>query len=294
MITVRVPATSANLGSGFDCFGLALAVYAYVSFEKTDFGFIIEGCPVEYRNENNLVYIAYQATLKQLGCANEGVKIVIDSSIPIARGLGSSAALLVAGVMGANAMHGYPLDRKACFALCSVLEGHPDNVAAALFGGCVASVINHQTPIAVPFGVHASLHILALIPDFQLSTKQARDVLPMSVSIADAVFNLSRSAILGKALESGDPELLRIATKDKIHQPYRKYLIPDYDKILSLAKSNGSIAVFLSGAGPTMLCLYSDATFVDKMKSSITDMHAKWELVQLSIDNKGVTIEESV
>ena len=291
MITVRVPATSANLGSGFDCFGMALSLYANVSFEKLDSGLVIEGCPEEFRNAQNLVYIAYQATLKQLGLELEGVKIFLDSSIPIARGLGSSAALLVAGVMGANAMHGSPLSKQACFTLCTTLEGHPDNVAPAIFGGCVASVLNHQVPIAVPFNVHPSLKILALIPDFQLSTKQARDVLPMSVSITDAVFNLSRTAILGKALESGDHELLRIASKDKIHQPYRKYLIPDYDAIVSLCKSNGTIAIFLSGAGPTMLCLYADDSFADKMKTSLVNLKAKWELLPLEIDMHGAMIE---
>lgn len=291
MITVRVPATSANLGSGFDCFGLALSLYAHVSFEKLESGFIIEGCPAEYRNDRNLVYVAYQAALKQMGCDAEGVKIHIDSEIPIARGLGSSAALLVAGVMGANAMHGSPLTKEACLKICTTLEGHPDNVAPALVGGCVASVLNHQIPLAIGFTVHPSLRFLALIPDFPLSTKQARDVLPMSVSISDAVFNLSRTAILGKALEMGDGELLRIATKDKIHQPYRKYLIPDYDQIVSLAKSGGTYAVFLSGAGPTMLCVYADESFPDKMKTALVDMKAKWELSKLSIDLNGAMIE---
>ena len=291
MITVRVPATSANLGSGFDCFGMALSLYANVSFEKMDSGFVIEGCPEEFRNAQNLVYVAYQATLKHLGLDLEGVKIIIDSAIPIARGLGSSAALLVAGVMGANAMHGSPLSKQACFTLCTILEGHPDNVAPAIFGGCVASVLNHQVPTAVFFNVHSSLKILALIPDFQLSTKHARDVLPMSVSITDAVFNLSRTAIMGKALESGDHELLRIASKDKIHQPYRKYLIPDYDAIVSATKSNGTIAVFLSGAGPTMLCLYTDEAFADKMRTSFDHLKAKWELLALTIDRQGTMIE---
>ena len=291
MITVRVPATSANLGSGFDCFGMALSLYAHVTFEKLESGFIIEGCPAEYRNDANLVYVAYLATLKQLGLPVEGVKIHIDSEIPIARGLGSSAALLVAGVMGANALYGSPLSKQECFALCTSLEGHPDNVAPALFGGCVASVLNHQTPIAVPFVIHPSLHFVALIPDFQLSTKQARDVLPMSVSITDAVFNLSRSAILGRALESGDTELLRIATKDKIHQPYRKYLIPDYESIVSIAKFNGTIGVFLSGAGPTILCMVTDKNFADKIQPSLINLKANWETVSLFIDLKGTIVE---
>ncbi len=291
MITVRIPATSANLGSGFDCFGIALTMYATVTFEHLDDGFDIDGCPTEYRNDQNLVYIGYLATLKQLNLPVEGVKIHIDSAIPITRGLGSSAALLVAGVMGANAMHGSTLSKQDCFALCTALEGHPDNVAAAIFGGCVATVVNHNQPIAVDFKVHPSLKLLALIPDFNLSTKLARDVLPMSVSISDAVYNLSRAAILGKALETGDRELLRIATKDKVHQPYRKYLIPDYDQILSLAKKNGTVAVFLSGAGPTLLCLYADDIFPKKMKSGMSNLKSTWELLELEIDLDGAHIE---
>ena len=289
MITVRVPATSANLGSGFDCFGLALSLYATVSFEKND-QLRIDGCPLEFQNESNLVYVAYTHTLKTLGFPAEPVRITISSSIPIARGLGSSAALLVAGVLGANAMHGSPLDLQRCLAICNELEGHPDNVSPALFGGCVASVLHENQPIAIPFNVHPSLCVLALIPDFELSTSLSRSVLPQTVSFKDAVFNGSRSAILGKAMETGNPEWLAIATQDRLHQPYRKNLIPDYDFIQSIVMKAGASAFFISGAGPTLLCFYSDQSFVDRVKETLINTQAHWTCQTLDIDKLGATL----
>jgi len=289
MITVRVPATSANLGSGFDCFGLALSLYATVSFEKSD-RLKIDGCPPEFENESNLVYVAYTHTLKTMGLPAEPVIITISSSIPIARGLGSSAALLVAGVLGANAMHGSPLDRQRCLSLCNELEGHPDNVSPALFGGCVASVLHENQPIAIPFIVHPSLCVLALIPDFELSTPLSRSVLPQTVVFKDAVFNGSRCAILGKAMETGNPEWLAIATQDRLHQPYRKGLIPDFDIIQSIVMKAGAYAFFISGAGPTLLCIYSDPGFVDRVKESLINTHAHWSCQTLDIDKQGATL----
>lgn len=289
MITVRVPATSANLGSGFDCFGLALSLYATVSFEKSD-RLKIDGCPSEFQNESNLVYVAYTHTLKTLGLPAEPVRITISSSIPIARGLGSSAALLVAGVLGANAMHGSPLDRQRCLAICNELEGHPDNVSPALFGGCVASVLHESQPIAIPFKVHPSLCVLALIPDFELSTSLSRSVLPTSVAFKDAVFNGSRSAILGKAMETGNPEWLAIATQDRLHQPYRKDLIQDFDIIQSIVMKAGANAFFISGAGPTLLCIYSNQCFVDQVKEALVNTQAHWSCQTLDVDTQGATL----
>ena len=291
MIKVRVPATSANLGSGFDCFGLALSLVAEVGFESIPSGVVIEGCPAEYRNETNLVYQAYCETMKAMDRPVDGVKITIDSKIPIARGLGSSAALLVCGVLGANAMHGYPLSKQACFELCTSLEGHPDNVAPALFGGCVASVMDDGKPISVSFDVHPDWSILALIPDFHLSTKQARSVLPETVSFKDAVFNLSRSALLGKAISLGDPALLKVATQDKLHQPYRSSLIHDFDAIVDRMKNADSAVVFLSGAGPTILVMSNRKNLDETIRPYLTDMRNQWEIVPLQIDTNGATIE---
>lgn len=291
MIKVRVPATSANLGSGFDCFGLALALYAEVAFEPLPSGVMIEGCPKEYQNETNLVYQAYRETMKAMNRSVDGVKITIDSHIPIARGLGSSAALLVCGVLGANAMHGYPLSKQACFELCTSLEGHPDNVAPALFGGCVASVMDDGKPISVSFDVHPDWQLLALIPDFHLSTKQARSVLPETVPFKDAVFNLSRSALLGKAISLGDPALLKVATRDRLHQPYRSSLIHDFKGIVDKIKTVDSTVVFLSGAGPTILVMSDRKDLEEAIFPHIADLHNQWQILPLQIDRDGATIE---
>ncbi|MHC1735123.1 MAG: homoserine kinase [Erysipelotrichaceae bacterium] len=291
MIKVRVPATSANLGSGFDCFGLALALYAEVGFEQLPSGYVIEGCPEKYQNETNLVYRAYCEAMKAMSRPVDGVKITIDSKIPIARGLGSSAALLVCGVLGANAMHGNPLSKQACFELCTSLEGHPDNVAPALFGGCVASVMDEDKPISVSFDVHPDWNILALIPDFHLSTKQARSVLPETVSFKDAVFNLSRSALLGKAISLGDPRLLKVATQDRLHQPYRSSLIHDFEGIVERIQTIDSTVVFLSGAGPTILIMSDREDLDETIRPYLINLRNQWEIVPLQIDTDGAIIE---
>lgn len=291
MIKVCVPATSANLGSGFDCFGLALALYAEVGFEPLPSGVVIEGCPKKYQNETNLVYQAYCETMKAMNLSVDGVKITIDSHIPIARGLGSSAALLVCGVLGANAMHGNPLSKQACFELCTSLEGHPDNVAPALFGGCVASVMDEDKPISVSFDVYPDWKLLALIPDFHLSTKQARSVLPETVSFRDAVFNLSRSALLGKAISLGDPALLKVATQDRLHQPYRSSLIHDFEGIVDKIKTVDSTVVFLSGAGPTILVMSDRKDLDETIRPYLIDLRNQWEIIPLQIDTVGATIE---
>ncbi len=264
MVVIRVPATTANLGPGFDCLGLALNLYARFSFDKRDTGLVITGCEMEFAHEDNLVYQAFLAAIETKGLKPQGVSIHIDSDIPVSRGLGSSAACVVGGILGANALYHLNLSQEEVFALAAKLEGHPDNVAPALFGGLTVSLTQDGAPHALPSPLHPELRFLALIPDFTLSTKMAREALKQVVSFKDAVYNLSRSAYLLKALENGNENDIRLGCKDRLHQDARFELIEDGARLKKHMEEQGAYAVFLSGAGPTLMCLYKDPAFEKK------------------------------
>ena len=251
-VTIRVPATTANLGPGFDAFGCALSLYTDVTFEEMEEGLEITGCPEEFTGPDNLVYTSYCAVLNTMSEEVRGVKSHIDAHIPICRGLGSSAALLVAGAMGANVLRGNKLSTQGLLNITNAMEGHPDNLAPAFYGGLTASMVDGGLPVSVSFPLHPDWEFLALVPDFDLPTPLARSVLPEQVSRADAIYNIAHGALVLKALELGDEKLLRNAMQDKLHQNYRKKLIPDYEKIEALVRTTGA-AFCLSGAGPTLL-----------------------------------------
>lgn len=289
-VTIRVPATTANLGPGFDAFGCALSLYTDVTFEETEAGLEITGCDEAFTGPDNLAYTAYCAVLGSLSEEVKGVKIHIDAQIPIGRGLGSSAALLVAGAMAANVLRGNRLSTQGLMNITNAMEGHPDNLAPAFFGGLTASMVDNGLPITVSFPLHPDWEILALIPDFELHTHFARSVLPTQIPRADAVYNLSHGAMVLKALELGDEKLLRNAMQDALHQPYRKKLIPDYDAIEGLVRTSGA-AFCLSGAGPTLLCITRNKKvreLLEKRLDSITG--TKWEIRPLHVEFQGAHI----
>ncbi len=289
-VTVRVPATTANLGPGFDAFGCALSLYTDVTFEETEAGLEITGCDEEFSGPDNLAYISYCAVLASMNEELRGVKIHIDTQIPICRGLGSSAALLVAGAIGANALRGNKLSVQGLLNISNAMEGHPDNLAPAFFGGLTASMVDNGLPVTVSFPLHPQWEFLALVPDFTLSTAVARQALPTEYDRADAVYNISHGAMVLKALELGDEKLLRVAMQDRIHQPYRKHMIPDYDAIEGLIRTTGA-AFCLSGAGPTLLCITRNPGLEEKLSKklgSITTRH--WQMIPLHIDFEGAHI----
>ena len=286
-VTVRVPATTANLGPGFDAFGCALGLYTDVTFEETDAGLEITGCDEAYQGPDNLAYTSYCAVLASLSEEVRGVKIHIDAHIPICRGLGSSAALLVAGAMGANVLRGSKLSTQGLLNITNAMEGHPDNLAPAFYGGLTASMVDNGLPVTVSFPLHPSWEFLALIPDFDLPTTLARSVLPEQVSRADAIYNISHGAMVLKALELGDEKLLRNAMQDRLHQKYRKKLIPDYEKIEALARTYGA-AFCLSGAGPTLLCITRDKGLSQQLAGKLPAItQHNWEILPLHVEFQG-------
>ena len=289
-VTVRVPATTANLGPGFDAFGCALSLYTDVTFEETDSGLEITGCDEAYTGPDNLAYTSYCAVLASLSEEIRGVKIHIDAHIPIGRGLGSSAALLVAGAIGANVLRGSKLSTQGLLNITNAMEGHPDNLAPAFFGGLTASMVDNGLPVTVNFPLHPDWEFLALIPDFELSTNFARSVLPAQLPRADAVYNIAHGALVLKALELGDEKLLRTAMQDRLHQPYRKSLITDYDAIEALVRTTGA-AFCVSGAGPTLLCITQDPQLQEKLSKKLPQItKANWQMLPLHIEFDGAKI----
>ena len=289
-VTVRVPATTANLGPGFDAFGCALSLYTDVTFEEMESGLEITGCDEAYTGPDNLAYVSYCAVLASLSEEVRGVKIHIDAHIPICRGLGSSAALLVAGAIGANVLRGNRLSTQGLLNITNAMEGHPDNLAPAFYGGLTASMVDNGLPVTVNFPLHPDWEFLALIPDFDLPTSHARSILPNQLPRADAIYNISHGALVLKALELGDEKLLRNAMQDKLHQPYRRKIIQDYPQIEALVRTTGA-AFCLSGAGPTLLCITRNKDLEEKLEKKLAAVtQANWQMLPLHVEFQGAHV----
>lgn len=257
-VTVKVPATSANLGPGFDCLGMALDFYNTVSVEVGhDFHISIsgEGADVIPRGRDNRIYASVALFYEKLRRTLPDMAITCYNEIPLGRGLGSSASAIVAGLMAANVLCGKPLSLRELATLGASLEGHADNVVPALLGGCqiVVQDEGELIPFSIPFP--EGLRAVLFIPDFQMPTDESRALLPRQVSRADAVFNIGRVALLVASLSTGRLDHLAIATQDRLHQPARQALFPAMSKIFQAALSAGAKGVFLSGGGPTILAL---------------------------------------
>ncbi len=254
---MRVPATTANLGPGFDCLGLALDIYNSVTVEPGPFSVEVtgEGETSLRLGRENLVYRCMEALFTRLRLPVPEVRLACHNEIPLARGLGSSSAAIVAGLVAGNALAGSPLSLEELLPQAATIEGHSDNVTPALFGGCQVVVQAEKGVLHAAVPVAMDLTSVLFIPDFELPTSQARAVLPKVVPRADAVYNMGRVALLVAALATGRGGLLREATRDRLHQPYREKLFPAMTKLFEAALEAGALGSFLSGAGPTVLAL---------------------------------------
>ncbi|MEB3177917.1 MAG: homoserine kinase [Nostocaceae cyanobacterium] len=297
-VTVTIPATTANLGPGFDCIGAALTLYNEFTFTRLDKGLIITASGAEAErvttDESNLAYVAFVKLYEYLGETPPPVQIDIKLGVPLARGLGSSATAIVGGLVGGNLLAGSPLGETEVMALAVEMEGHPDNVVPALLGGCrlAATGLGEQKQewviCEVPWD-SGVIPVLA-IPDFELSTKEARGVLPSQVSRADAIFNTAHLGLLLRGLETGKGEWLQAALQDRLHQPYRKALIPGYDAVNAAAVAAGAYGMVISGAGPTLLALTDTAHAPDvavAMQSAWQGQGISAHVQALSIDTQG-------
>ncbi|ASC72378.1 Homoserine kinase [Halomicronema hongdechloris C2206] len=302
-IIVSVPATTANLGPGFDCLGAALNLQNHFQFTSLSAApdtvdIVVQGSEAERlaTDASNLVYRSFAALFRQLQQSPPAVRIDIDLRVPLARGLGSSSTAIVGGLLGANAMAGSPLDVEAIARLATELEGHPDNVIPALLGGCRLAVSHGEggcTLCEVPW--HPEVIPVVAIPEFELSTAAARQVLPQHYSRADAIFNLAHMGLLIRALETGNGDWLRQALCDRIHQPYRQSLIHGYGAVAMAARAAGAYGVVISGAGPTLLALTSaaQATSVQQaMAEGWQQQGIACQVLQLCIDAQGARYAE--
>lgn len=295
MIKVRVPGTSANIGPGFDAFGLALNIYNTFSFkEKKDGKLTIRGVERKYQSNTNLVYRSMQLVFKKVGYNPKGLYIHTQVDIPISRGLGSSATCIVGGLVGANSLSGNKLSIEELFDLAVEMEGHPDNVAPAIFGGLVVSMNDQGKNTYIKSEVHPCYEFYALVPNFTLSTSDARQVLPKKINFSDATHNLPRATMTYLSLVNGSEEVLQASMKDKLHQPYRKKLIRNYDLLTRKAREFGCLNSCISGAGPTILTINSKSNshFKEKMSDFITRKTPDFKLFPLSPDNEGVKLFE--
>ena len=288
MIKVRVPATTANIGPGFDCVGCALSMFAEFTFERSE-KTEIYGCPPEFANEDNLVYKSFNYALSCMGEEPVPVKIVIDSPIPVSRGLGSSSACVVAGVVGAQMLMGRVLSDEQLFTMCTAMEGHPDNVGPAIFGGLVGGFTDNGVTTPVLYGASRRWDMVTIIPDYEVLTVEARKVVKRDIDLSTSIYNTGHVLGLVKAIEMGDPDLLRKACHDKIHEPYRRALIKDYDDVRALCEKEGSIAFFISGSGSTMIAMMDDVTKSTALCEKLKAAYPGFEIKNLKICREGVT-----
>jgi homoserine kinase len=295
-VSVRVPATTANLGPGFDTLGLALSLYDELTVTAVD----EPGVEVEVHgvgegevptDETNLVARSIAYTFAAVGRELPGLRLVARNVIPHGRGLGSSGAAIVSGVMAAKGLleGDVELDADQLLALATELEGHPDNIAPALFGGLTIAWVSPQGPQHKKLIVHRGVSPLVMVPQHTMSTALARSLQPESVPHADAIFNVSRSALLVAALVQS-PELLLAATEDRLHQSYRAAAMPETDRLVTMLRSHGYAAV-VSGAGPSLLVLGSSpGQRLEAAELVRASADTTWEPLMLAVDFKGATV----
>ncbi|MBX0301675.1 homoserine kinase [Cryobacterium sp. 1639] len=295
-VVVKVPATTANLGPGFDTLGLALAHYDHLQVEVQETpGVFVDvhgvGAGEVPTDESNLVVRAIAHTFAAYDIPLPGLKLVAENVIPHGRGMGSSGAAIVSGIMAAKGLlEGIvDIDSDALLVLATQMEGHPDNVAPALFGGLTIAWMQPDGPRHKKLMVHRGVSPLVFVPEHAMSTALARSLQPESVPHSDAVFNLSRSALLIAALIQS-PELLLVSTEDKLHQSYRAAAMPETNRLITLLRDHGFAAV-VSGAGPSILVLASDPG-QRLVAADLIAQHSDtpWQSLMLAVDFKGATV----
>lgn len=295
MIKVKVPASTANLGAGFDCFGMALNLYNEFEIDEADDGvtFLEAGKPSSIPLKDNLIYNSMLEAFKKYNYNSKGMYInVSKADVPLSRGLGSSATCIAAGLAAANYFMHNIMSEQDILNLATEIEGHPDNVVAAIKGGFDVSLWDNKNVTYSKIEPPEDLAFAALIPDFKMSTSDCRKVLPANYSRKDCVFNVSHAALLVCSLYQKDYSKLRECFKDKIHQPYRGALIQNINDIFQKAEDFGSLGEFISGSGSTLMTVINkeNSDFERKMNSFLSSLKANWEVKILKPDNLGVQV----
>lgn len=291
MIKVTVPATSANLGIGYDTLGMAVSLYSHFTFDHAD-TLTITGCPEEFQNRDNMVYVAFEQALEQWGMEPFPISIDIQTEIPVARGLGSSSTCVVAGIMGAAALTRRTVTREELVAMATALEGHPDNVAPALLGAAVCSFTPEgELPRCLRYNVSERLRFITIIPPYEVHTSEARKVIPQEVPLSTAVWQMGRIAGLTRGLETGDTELIAAANDDRLQEPYRRKLIPDYDAVRATCLEGGAKTIWISGSGSTLMAVTDDTIVAKFLQVRLREQFPTCETHILTCDTQGAQIE---
>lgn len=297
-VILKVPATSANCGPGFDCLGVACTLYNVFSFERIPQGFelVVEGEGQESleHNENNLVFAAFNYLWQKNHASPQGLRVYMRNNIPLARGLGSSSTAIVAGVMAANELLGKPYSKEELVDFATVLEGHPDNVAPALLGGFTISFMQDGVANSLRFEPRKPFKLVAVVPDMPLATVKARAAIPPTVAHKDAVFNAGRTALLVGALLTGDYTYLGTAMEDKLHQPFRESLIPGMKGAFQAAREAGAYNAIISGAGSTLMAYVPSEVVSESvgeaMLAAFKEVQMKAVYHVLDIDKDGAVV----
>ena len=301
-VTVKVPSTTANLGPGFDIFGMALPFYNEITIEET----VIPNSGVEFHvldengeenlyvnneGEENIILKAIKFLYNFIGQEPDGLKITVKTGIPIARGLGSSASVIVGGLIAANELLGNPSDLDALLAIAAEVEGHPDNVVPAFVGGFTLSSQEEDGRVVYrKIEWNPDWKLTICIPDYELQTGISRSVLPENASYKDAVFNAKRCAMFIQALNTKDDKLMKLALQDRLHQPYRLKLVPGLEEISKRLKNEEDVlGCVLSGAGPSVLVI-SKEKVLDKIKEIINDV---WSNLNIKADVLTIDVEQN-
>lgn len=291
MIRISVPATSANLGIGYDTLGMAVSLYSHFTFERAD-ELTITGCPEEFRNANNLVYASLVDALAEWGEEPFGVSIDIQTEVPVARGLGSSSTCVVAGIMAAAALTGHTVTREELVAMATRVEGHPDNVAPAILGAAVCSFTPEgRLPRCLRYDVSDRLRFVTVIPPYEVHTSEARKVVPQEVPLSTAVWQMGRVAGLTRGLETGDASLIADSNDDRLQEPYRRALIPDYDAIRETCLEGGAKTMWISGSGSTLMAVTDDTIVAKFLQVRLKERFPECETHILTCDTCGAQIE---
>lgn len=290
--TIRVPATTANLGAGFDCIGAALSLYnefTLTAIDAPDLVIAVRGLEAARVNTDatNLAYQAFLKLYRQIDRLPPVIQLEIKLGVPLARGLGSSATAIVGGLLGANILAGLPLSPADLMQLAIEMEGHPDNVVPALIGGCQLAATSTTGWAIAEIPWHSSIAVVVAIPNFELSTEAARSVLPTEYSRADAIFNTAHLGLLIRGLETGNADWLSAALTDRIHQPYRQQLIPGYSDVERAVIAAGGYGMVISGAGPTLLALST----TDRAPAVAVAMSEAWATQQIEATAQTLAID---
>lgn len=302
-IVLRVPATSANVGPGFDSLGMALSIYTEVSFELSgsaehndpeSMELEFEGCEEKYADRKNLIYTSFVKGIDHLGGSfPKKMKIGIKSEVPVCRGLGSSAACIVAGVKAAYEASCEQYCDREVLEICNLIEGHPDNVTPALMGGFTASMQKDGRVFMSSIPVSRELRFIACVPQFSLSTEYSRSVLPSSVDFRDAIYNVSHVSLMISAFVNSEFELLKTAVSDRLHQRYRSGIIDEYEEVMEICEKMSSTANFLSGAGPTVMIIDQDqSNTLEMYQERLSKLKRGWKAYELRIDFEGTKVRK--